>query len=850
MSKKNSRVKEPTPGSTIAFRTVFIILFILLIALGVLTFAPPAYQATLGQANFRGGMENFIGNLGKKLDGWYGFKETAFQSVDLYKNGWILFLGILSVLIINIYFILKCFSLMSSVKRAHKSKIGLRRFFLSLLAIVDILVLAVVCLIPFDRFMGTFGAKLYGYYGLCLGKFGAVLEPIKFFTLNGKIQDTNFTGCFWIFLIFILFNILMMLLITLPNKKTKEDVEKTEEEKAVANEEEKTPAGDAAEPAPIPEEEKKAEPTPVEEEKTEEENLIDAVNETNQIRPNKKKPVTRRELAILNTLEPFNLNKVETLPGIYVDDTNQIIEGLEPRDLKNAALPDEQEEETKPIDVLPGVDEWNADPWGEEIKPVEEKKLVPIPPVREEAVEDMTEVASAEEVQQEIFEEKEPEPEETKVEEPKPEPETTPVETIVEDVEEKVPEEPVEEGPDYRELETKPVDIDNTWVLPTYDPEEEKRRLAEEELERSKKALEEEKKKVEEEKKRLEEEARLRSLEEEKRKAEEEEKKLREKEEREKAEQERLKALEPDHRNLETKPVEIDDNWVLPEYDPNKDIKPVEEEKPAEVQEEKAQPKPTVKVIKMNPIHKPLSQQNKPKVAPIAPIKHEEAPEEPVEEEKKLEKISKPIHEVSKREMPKDIKPVAARKVKFELSKYRIRTYQGELTSEEAFLKGVTKVQPTAQPIFTGQKNDSALKRRRREEEIKKNGYENINIIKNTQDLKPVKPISQDANTANITSIRDLVKASKAEEAKPTEAVNDEPTEEKKNIKPISPIKPVETNEPKPQKEEVRSDVVKPVAPLAVKKPTNLANRPKPTAIKPISPIKLVKPTKPSDIKK
>lgn len=850
MSKKNSRVKEPTPGSAIVFRTVFIILFILLIALGVLTFAPPAYQATLGQANFQGGMENFISNLGKKLDGWYGFKETAFKDVALYQNGWIMFLGILSVLTINIYFILKCFSLMSSVKRAHKSKIGLRRFFLSILAIVDILVLAVVCLIPFDRFMGTFGTKLFEYYGLCIGKFGAVLEPIKFFSLFGHIQDTNFIGCFWIFLIFVLFNILMMLLITLPNRKAKEEVKKPETKKGQTAEEEKTTDTEITEPTPVPEEEKKAETTPVAEEKTEEENLINAVNETNQIKPNRKKPITRRELAILNTLEPFNLNHVETLPGIYVDDTNQIIEGLEPHDLKNTTLPDEQEE-TKPVEVLPGVDEWSADPWGEEIKPAEEKKLVPIPPIREEAVEDMTEVASPEEVKQEIFEEKEPEPEETPITEPEPEPETKPVEETVEDVEEKAEEEPVEEGPDFREIETKPVDIDNTWLLPTYDPEEEKRRLAEEELERSKKALEEEKKKVEEEKKRLEEEARQRCLEEEKRKAEEEERKLKEKEELEKAEQERLKALEPDHRNLETKPVEIDDTWVLPKYDPEKDIKPVDKEKTVEeAPAENVPPKPTVKVIKMNPIHKPINPQNKPKVAPIAPIKHEEAPVEPVEEEKKLEKISKPIHEVSKREMPKDIKPVQARKVKFELSKYRIRTYQGELTSEEAFLKGVTKVQPTAQPIFSGQKNDSALKRRRREEEIKKNGYENINIIKNTQDLKPIKPISQENTSVNATSIRDLVKAAKAEEAKPTEEVKAEPTEEKKNIKPISPIKPVEPAESKTQKEEVKPDVVKPVAPLAVKKPTNLANRPKPTAIKPISPVKLVKPTKPNDIKK
>lgn len=888
MSKKNNKVREPTPGSTIAFRTIFIILFIVLIALGVLVFLPAAYQATLGQAGFQNGMSNFITKVGNKLDTWYGFSNTAFTQ-DAYKNGWVMSLGFLSVLVINIYFILKCFSLMGSVKRAHKSKIGLRRFFFALLAIIDICLLACLCLIPFNDKLGVFGTKLNEYSNLVVGKFGDILKPIAFFSLFEHLKDAKLVGAFWIFIIYILFNLIYLLLVYLPQSKSKEKLEEDAEEEAEpakteepveedkAQKEEAPSPATANEPTPVPV--VSSEPVTEKEEKTEEEHLIDAVKKEEEPAPEKKKPITKRELSILNTLEPFSLHTIDELPGIYHDDENEIIEDLEPKDLKKAELPDEvKEEDIKPVEVLPGIDEWSANPWEADIKPMEEKVIEPIPPVKEEALveEDMTELASKEEENQPVFEEKvpepieevkeepkeeipetvekEPEPVEEKVEEEKPEEkkeEIKPVEEIVEETPVETKEEPVEED---KVIETKPSDIDNNWILPTYDPEEEKRKAEQQALEQARKELEEEKRRVEEERKKLEEEKQKQKLDEEeklRKLAEEEEarkqKEIAEEEERSRREEEerRKKAEEdakPDFRVLETKPVAIDDSWSLPAYDPTKDVKPVEEEKKEEAKPEpKPQPKPgpTVKVIKMNPIHKPTDQVNKPKVAPIAPIKHEEPTPEPVAEEpKKLEKISGPMHQVGKREAPKDIKPIKARKVKFELSKYRIKTYQGSLTSEEAFLKGVTKVQPTAQPIFAGQNNESSWKQRRRQEEIRKNGYENINVVKNTNDLKPVKPLTVDNSMQKATSIRDLLKANRAEEIKVEQPVEETKQEEKKPVKPIAPIKPVATAEKKEEKPTtVKPDVVRPVAPLQVKKPVAPANRPKPTAIKPVKPL-------------
>ncbi len=793
MSKKNGKVKEPTPGSTIAFKTIFIILFIVLIALGVLTFWPVAYNATLGVEGFKKGMSTFVTNVGNKLNSWYGFSNTSVGS-DTYRNGLIVSLGLLTVLITAIYFVLKCFSLMGSVKRKHKRKIGLRRFFLALLAIIDICVLAALILVPFSGRLSKFGELLAKYYSTCIGKFGGLLKGVKFFTLFGKINvsdaaGVNLVGALWIFVLYILVNIILMMLITLPNKKPKE---KKEEKPVEALPEEKVEEKVIEEKPLVA-----AEPVVKKEEITEEECLVNAIKGTKVPPREKKKPITRRELAILNTLEPFGLSSVQELPGMYKEDPNEIIESLEPNELKKTQLPDETKEEVEPVDVLPGIDEWNASPWQDEVAPVKEKVIEPIPPVKEEALmEDMTVEASEVEEKQEVFEEKEPAPvEEVKEEvveeaveekpievvEEKPveiiEEKPEVVEEVKEEVVEEVKEEPkveeVVEEPAYKVLETKPVDIDNSWVLPEYDEEAEKRKAEEEkrlaEEEAAKKAAEEE-----EAKRLAEEEAAKKAAEEE------EAKRLAEEEAAKKAAEEA-------------------------------EAKRLAEEEAAKKAAEEAKNKPNIKVVKLNPVHKPTEPANKPKVAPIVPIKQETAPEV-VEEEKKLEKISGPMHKVNKTDAPKDIKPVTARKVKFELSKYKIKTYNGDLTSEQAFLKGVTKVQPTAQPIFVD-KNESSYKKKRREEEIRKNGYQNINVVKNTNDLKPVKPINPSA-------------------------VDNGEVKENKPVKPIAPVKPVEKPVEKPVVER-KYDIVKPVAALNVKKPQPNTNKPKPTLIKPIKTVKV-----------
>ncbi|MFA6587273.1 MAG: hypothetical protein WCS91_05030, partial [Bacilli bacterium] len=241
----------------------------------------------------------------------------------------------------------------------------------------------------------------------------------------------------------------------------------------------------------------------------------------------------------------------------------------------------------------------------------------------------------------------------------------------------------------------------------------------------------------------------------------------------------------------------------------------------------------------------------------VTPIKKEEEPvveEKP--EEKKLTAVAGPVHAIHAPAPKGAITPVAPRHVKFELAHYKIKTYEGELSAEQAFSMGVTKVQPMAMPVFAGEDN-SALSSRKRREQIQKEGIFNVN--QKTSDFsapvaKPTRPV---ADYSAATSIRDLVKANKkadeevaaAEEKKP-EAIK--PQAPLKPVKPVAPTHPFSEDKPK---EEVKKPEEKPVAkiqpvipPVApVKKPFGKPNGP----IHPIAPIapKPVKPMKPVDPK-
>lgn len=265
-----------------------------------------------------------------------------------------------------------------------------------------------------------------------------------------------------------------------------------------------------------------------------------------------------------------------------------------------------------------------------------------------------------------------------------------------------------------------------------------------------------------------------------------------------------------EHEEVATPVAPVDNTWKLPKY--------VEEEKNESV----AAPTPVVPA--------PAGRKERPKIVPVAPIVREEVKEE-VQEEKKLAPITGPLHS-TERSTHEKIEKVEAKKVRFELRNYQIKTYKGDLTAEEAFAKGVTKVQPSVNPVFANQGSEPAWKQKRRIEEIRKNGYGDVTQVKDLSKKaeKPAKPVQ-----VKGSSIRDLLKNKKSAEAQAAiEPVEEKKPAVKKPITPIQIVKPLEEEKPVEEKKEanpleVDTSNFHPIAPI--QKP----NKPRPN-IKPIDP--------------
>lgn len=222
------------------------------------------------------------------------------------------------------------------------------------------------------------------------------------------------------------------------------------------------------------------------------------------------------------------------------------------------------------------------------------------------------------------------------------------------------------------------------------------------------------------------------------------------------------------------------------------------------------------------------------KIKPVAPIKHEEVVEE-IPEEKVLEKISKPLHAISATAKP-EIKPVEPKHVPFNLKEFMIDKYDGYLTPEEAFIRGIAKVRSVVAPVVNNRSNDSSWKQKKLEDSYRKNDYANLSSVNDLDKYRNVEKGSN-ANLSKSTSIRDLKKALEEEKLK-KEKQNEKESTFDKPIKPISPIKPIE-----PKKENKEDEVIdkkvedekKDLAPISIKHRLN--TKPKPV-IKPVDPSK------------
>jgi len=247
-----------------------------------------------------------------------------------------------------------------------------------------------------------------------------------------------------------------------------------------------------------------------------------------------------------------------------------------------------------------------------------------------------------------------------------------------------------------------------------------------------------------------------------------------------------------------------------------------------ELDEEETKQEPKEQPKGLRPLH---DIHERKKIVPIAVVKEEE-----VVEEKEEIQISKPLHEITERSQRKDIKPVEINKnLRFNLKRFQTSTYRGNLTSEEAFRLGVTKVSPVVNPIVKGAANENEVPdwmKRIKEREARKQGVDSVKI-KQAEDIGSVWDINtkeEVVKTVNDFSLRrkKKVEEEKVEEEKPVE-------NERVVFKPKAPIKPIEVKHEKEEPEtKVEKPVVKPLQPIH-KINRSEGNKPKP--IKPIRPI-------------
>ena len=478
---------------------------------------------------------------------------------------------------------------------------------------------------------------------------------------------------------------------------------------------------------------------------------------------------TIREVALLDSLNPLYDTKIDTLPELGSDALTAVSEIEEPA---KEALEENKEivdhvakaseninVEDKKIVVLPGIDEWNASPWDDEIKTEESN-------VTETDKEDVTIEAA-------------------------PVDENVPVEEIavtetIESEKEVTTESAQEESSSTEETVVEEVQLE--------DSNEEKSDDTIEENASEEKTIEEKEEQI------------IETVSE---------------------AVEEFKTAETPDEVIEEKSEEVNEEKVVEET--------ASEEKPLEVKEENSvEEKPVTSAPRVNQIglktFDPTKREKPKNVGVINPVKTvkeepvEEKPAEVNEEKAKVTPIVAPLHSIEKSKHEK-IEAVKARKVSFELKNYQVKTYEGDLTSEEAFNMGVTKVQPTVNPIFANQSKEPAWKEKRRQEEIKKNGYGDVTSV---EKLNGKTTSTTTTGSKKVVSIRDLVKAKKSQENIGEETKN----EETKIVKPIAPVAFKAKEEP--VKEETKEET-----PLDVKSNATFH---------PIAPIQH-KPTKRPDIK-
>ena len=788
----NSQKKKGNVAIRI-FNTIFIILFILVVAGGVILLVPAIYKPVSEYLNGLSWFSNWWSSFSPNFVSWtknhiassccflWPFRSFNDNQTALFFVG-----GYITLLLGLLFLMYTPFWVMAHNTKLHR-KGGWRKALCWIVFIITFLVFAAYVSYPFQSDIKNLLGDNYKFYEwlptyfvkyMCLFKSDALLHvlDIPLFT-DGFFFDAVVYSLAVLCIVQIIFYILAC-------RIKAHDVVKAGNVAEVDNGDAGSVVIDETQPTAVADETPvvavAAPVTTVNETAT----SSDVKVEDNVVTENVERIIpTVRELNILDSLETIKPVSVENLPGLYDTDVETIINILEPDvndELYNEEINNSDNTEAKKVSddvngdgnsvkVLPGIDEWNADPFAKEQPVVEEKKEeTPVEDAKPtEEVNDITDVAA-------------------------------PVEEAAPVVEEKKEETPVEETAE----EIKPTVKANNYLVDD-----------------GKRPQEEEHEPV-----------------------------VKDENAASRLENKEVKT-DNEHEEVKTEKFAKENNWVLPEYkeedkpvnEPVEETAPVVEEKKEEpVKPEPVPVKPVSNIKQMDLKKAPTANNaNKPRITPISPItpvKKDETPVEEKKEEKTLAPISGPLHSTEKSKHDK-IEAVKAQKVRFELKNYQIKTYQGDLTAEEAFSKGVTKVQPTVNPVFANQSNEPEWKQKRRSDEIRKNGYTNVTTV---DKLNGAAPASSSASKKSATSIREMIKAQRQqEEVKPEEKKNDE----KKIAKPITPIslKPVQPVAEKKEEEkkddnanpfsDKQTPAFHPIAPIA-KKPSS-----RPT-IKPVDPMK------------
>lgn len=821
MTKNNTKPKKSV--AIRVFNILFIVGLVIAIAVGIMMFTPVAstLKSTLQSKTWAVSMVGKMNTwVDKHIIDVFNL-PSSFRGHGLTFTSCFYLYLLCASLYCALFLIYLPFPVMHKAKVKGKTESWRKALCWICFVIVTLIVLAAYSLLFSAKLTSTLGSKYTWFVDLCHKWSSLFYKGNALNVLVVERISTNHTAwaALWFGFFVLVVEVLVLIISSLGKVKQESKAEKpiknepNEIEEGIAEIENTTPAPTPASAA-----------TKVEE----------------KIQP------TIRVIALLNALNPLYETKIENLPDIEdfmsedelekeltpstVIINHEAIENKENVDVANEIATSISPFE-KHVDVLPGIDEWDADPWLEE----DEKSLSPLednttdileilePSKKEEAdIEDIVAeemakpvdtIDNSDTVENDLTPTLAPEQENIPVEEVEQKQEEVIEEPIkeekVEDIVEEVKEEVVEEV-------TKPI---------TEEVAEET--IKEEKIEEVTEPITTE---VVEEK--TEENTKVVAINDivhDGLRPQEEENHIEEQNDGQDRSEFKKVVANNDHVEVITNKVDDKDTWDCGTYVP--EIKKVEDI-------------PAPKPIPVNPHIAPIGLKqfdpskkagNRPTgpIGVVQPVKKEEPvkQEEPVEEKKVIAPISGPLHSTEKSKHEK-IEKVEARHVAFALKNYEVKTYEGDLTAAEAFSMGVTKVQPTVNPIFANQKQESGWKEKRRQESIRQNGYGEVTTVEKLNG----KPTTTSSTAKKSFSIRDLAKAKR----NTTTEVKQEENTDKKISKPITPVafKPV-VDQPKTEEKKEENPFeannpapnFRPIAPIQHKE----KKRPE---IKPIDPMK------------